>query len=54
MDNNQQKWVNLSFVAAAVLVAYVSFILAVKFSVVLDFDVVRRLAEKLRRQRLHE
>lgn len=38
MDNNQQKWVNLSFVAAALLVAYVLFVLATKFSVVLDFE----------------
>jgi len=38
MDNNQQKWVNLSFVAASLLVAYVVFVLAVKFSVVLDFE----------------
>lgn len=38
MDNNQQKWVNLSFVAAALLVAYVTFVLAMKFSVVLDFE----------------
>jgi preprotein translocase SecE subunit len=38
MENNQQKWVNLSFVAAALLVAYVVFLLATKFSVVLDFD----------------
>lgn len=38
MDNNQQKWVNLSFVAGALLVAYVSFVLASKFSVILDFE----------------
>lgn len=38
MDNNQQKWVNLSFVAAALLLAYVSFVLATKFAVVLDMD----------------
>lgn len=38
MDNNQQKWVNLSFVAAALLAAYVLYVLALKFSVVLDFE----------------
>jgi len=38
MDNNQQKWVNLSFVAASLLLAYVIFVLAMKFSVVLDLD----------------
>lgn len=38
MDNNQQKWVNLSFVAAALLAAYVIYVLALKFSVVLDFE----------------
>lgn len=38
MDNNQQKWVNLSFVAASLLLAYVLFVLATKFSVILDFE----------------
>ncbi len=38
MENNQQKWVNLTFVAAALLTAYVLYVLAVKFSVVLDFE----------------
>lgn len=38
MDNNQHKWVNLSFVMASLLLAYVVFALAEKFSVVLDFD----------------
>jgi preprotein translocase SecE subunit len=38
MDNNQQKWVNLSFVAASLLLAYVLFVLATKFSVLLDFE----------------
>jgi preprotein translocase SecE subunit len=38
MDNNQQKWVNLSFVAASLLLAYVLFVLATKFSVLLDVE----------------
>jgi preprotein translocase SecE subunit len=38
MDNNQQKWVNLSFVAASLLTAYVLFVLFTKFSVILDFE----------------
>ncbi len=38
MDNNQQKWVNLSFGLAALLGAYVIFVLAMKFSVVLDVE----------------
>jgi preprotein translocase subunit SecE len=47
MENNQQKWVNLSFVAAALLLAYVVFVLAVKFSVVLDFDGRVRSLDKI-------
>ncbi len=47
MDNNQQKWVNLSFVAASLLLAYVAFVLAVKFSVVLDFDGRIRSLDKI-------
>lgn len=47
MDNNQQKWVNLSFVAASLLLAYVVFVLAVKFSVVLDFDGRIRSLDKI-------
>lgn len=47
MDNNQQKWVNLSFVAASLLLAYVVFVLAVKFSVVLDFDGRVRSLDKI-------
>ncbi len=38
MENNQQKWVNLSFVAASLLVAYIAFVLSTKFSVFLDFE----------------
>jgi preprotein translocase SecE subunit len=38
MENNQQKWVNLSFVAASLLLAYVVYVLAMKFSVVFDFE----------------
>ncbi len=47
MDNNQQKWVNLSFVAAALLIAYVSFVLATKFSVVLDVEGRVRSLDKI-------
>ncbi len=47
MDNNQQKWVNLSFVAAALLFAYVSFVLATKFSVVLDVEGRIRALDKI-------
>ena len=38
MDNNQQKWVNLSFVAASLLLAYVLYLLSLKFSVLLDVE----------------
>ena len=38
MENNQQKWVNLSFVAASLMFAYVLYVLAAKFSVVFDFE----------------
>jgi preprotein translocase SecE subunit len=38
MENNQQKWVNLSFVAVSLLATYVLFVLATKFSVFLDFE----------------
>ncbi|MCO5144135.1 MAG: preprotein translocase subunit SecE [Oligoflexia bacterium] len=38
MENNQQKWVNLSFVFASLLLAYVLFVIATKFSVVFDFE----------------
>ena len=38
MENNQQKWVNLSFVLTSLLTAYVIFVLANKFSVFLDFE----------------
>lgn len=47
MDNNQQKWVNLSFVAAALLLAYVSFVLATKFAVVFDFEGRVRSLDKI-------
>ena len=47
MDNNQQKWVNLSFVAAALLTAYVVFVLSTKFSVILDFDGRIRSLDKI-------
>lgn len=38
MENNQQKWVNLSFVAAALLLAYISFVLSTKFAVIFDVE----------------
>lgn len=38
MENNQQKWVNLSFVAVSLLATYIAFVLATKFSVFLDFE----------------
>ena len=38
MENNQQKWVNLTFVATSLLLAYVLFMLSAKFSVVFDFE----------------
>lgn len=47
MDNNQQKWVNLSFVAASLLLAYVLFVLSVKFSVVLDVEGRIRSLDKI-------
>jgi len=37
MENNQ-KWVNLSYVAVALLTAYVLFVVATKFSVLLDIE----------------
>ena len=47
MENNQQKWVNLSFVAASLLIAYVVFLLATKFSVVFDFEGRVRSLDKI-------
>jgi preprotein translocase SecE subunit len=47
MDNNQQKWVNLSFVATSLLLAYVLFVLSAKFSVVLDFEGRIRSLDKI-------
>lgn len=47
MENNQQKWVNLSFVAASLLLAYVVFVLATKFSVILDFEGRVRSLDKI-------
>lgn len=47
MDNNQQKWVNLSFVAAALLTAFVIFVLATKFAVILDFEGRVRSLDKI-------
>ena len=47
MENNQQKWVNLSFVAAALLLAYVAYVLSTKFSVALDFEGRIRSLDKI-------
>lgn len=47
MENNQQKWVNLSFVAASLLMAYVAFVLATKFSVVFDVEGRIRSLDKI-------
>ena len=47
MENNQQKWVNLSFVAVSLLIAYVVFVLAMKFSVRLDFEGRVRSLDKI-------
>lgn len=46
MENNQ-KWVNLSYVAAALLIAYVVFVLATKFSIFLDFEGRVRSLDKI-------
>ena len=37
MENNQ-KWINLSYIACALLAAYVVFVVATKFSVLLDVE----------------
>jgi preprotein translocase subunit SecE len=37
MENNQ-KWINLSYVASALLLAYVTFVVATKFSVLFDIE----------------
>lgn len=47
MENNQQKWVNLSFVAASLLLTYVLFVMSVKFSVVFDFEGRIRSLDKI-------
>lgn len=47
MENNQQKWVNLSFVAASLLLAYVVYVLSTKFSVALDFEGRIRSLDKI-------
>jgi preprotein translocase subunit SecE len=47
MENQQQKWVNLSFVAASLLTAYVMYVLAVKFSVVFDVEGRVRSLDKI-------
>lgn len=47
MENNQQKWVNLSFVATSLLLAYVLFVLSTKFAVVFDFEGRVRSLDKI-------
>lgn len=47
MDNNQQKWVNLSYVAGALLLAYILFVLSTKFSVYFDFEGRIRSLDKI-------
>jgi preprotein translocase subunit SecE len=47
MENNQQKWVNLTFVAASLLLAYIVFAMATKFSVVFDIEGRIRNLDKL-------
>jgi preprotein translocase SecE subunit len=47
MENNQQKWVNLTFVATALLFAYVLFVLSTKFSIVFDFEGRIRSLDKI-------
>lgn len=47
MENNQQKWVSLSYVAAAALFAIVIYLIATKFSVFLDFEGRVRSLDKI-------
>ena len=47
MENKQQKWVNLSFVAASLLFAYVLYVLATKFSIVFDVEGRIRSLDKI-------
>lgn len=47
MENNQQKWVYISFVAASVLLAVVLYVLSTKFSVDFDFDARVRNLDKV-------
>ena len=44
---NKQKWVNLSYVATALLTAYVLFVVANKFSIALDFEGRIRSLDKI-------
>lgn len=46
MENNQ-KWVNLSYMALAALIAFVLFVLATKLSVMMDFDGRVRSLDKI-------
>jgi len=47
MENNQQKWVNLSYVAASLLLAYVLYVMATKFSVIFDVEGRVRSLDKI-------
>ena len=47
MEHNQQKYVNLSYIAASLLVAYVFYVLTTKFSVFLDFEGRFRALDKI-------
>jgi len=46
MENNQ-KWVNLSYIAAAALIAFILFVAANKLSVLMDFDGRIRSLDKI-------
>ncbi len=44
---NRQKWINLTYVAAAMLVAYILFAGATKLSIILDFEGRIRSLDKI-------
>ena len=44
---NRQKWINLTYVAAAMLVAYLLFAGATKLSIILDFEGRVRSLDKI-------
>jgi preprotein translocase SecE subunit len=47
MENNHQKWVNLSFVAAALLLAFVFYRMSTNLSVVFDIEGRVRSLDKI-------